>query len=371
MRSMQKSVCKKDRQSDKKLRWLPEFDRLLIAGIKHGPAMKREAINRILDLAPQWTRGDCWKRIRHLRTTHKLAALENRQPKTKKSSTTGSIGRSSGTPWTPADDDRLLNLAGYEPVPKIAQRLGRSVSAVRFRLGALGMSARVTDGWSPRALRKMLRMRTSRLRFLISNGLLRVRDARILAQSLSTYCDMNRPSLNSATLERIATAVMKIEDAFSWERVASLLDVPLSQVQSLISSGQLKVADAFVTDRSFEEFCKKHGDQINIALLDQATARWLVSEYGVSQSATRGCAPSRAQKHILTARACKCGRTIAGNAYFKHIRTCQGVVAAAAQYPTQAPGLSSGRQSSARPNPQFTGSSTYESAFRRQSSKAG
>jgi hypothetical protein len=64
----------------------------------------------------------------------------------------------------------------------------------------------------------------------------------------------------------------------------------LSQVQSLISSGQLKVADAFVTDRSFEEFSKKHGDQINVALLDQATARWLVSEYGVSQSVTQGCA---------------------------------------------------------------------------------
>ena len=31
---------------------VPEFDRLLIAGIKHGPAMKKEAINRVLRLAP-------------------------------------------------------------------------------------------------------------------------------------------------------------------------------------------------------------------------------------------------------------------------------------------------------------------------------
>ena len=64
-------------------------------------------------------------------------------------------------PWTPADDDRLLNWAGYEPVKKIAQRLGRSDRAVRFRLGALGISAKVTDGWSLRALRKMLRVSPS------------------------------------------------------------------------------------------------------------------------------------------------------------------------------------------------------------------
>ena len=88
-------------------------------------------------------------------------------------------------PWTPADDDRLLNLAGYEPVPKIAQRLGRSVRAVRFRMGALGMSAKVTDGWSLRALQKLLRVGPARLRYLIGHGLLRVRDAHITAASLA------------------------------------------------------------------------------------------------------------------------------------------------------------------------------------------
>ena len=45
---MRKSVCVKDDKSNKTLPWLPEFDRLLIAGIKHGPAMKKEAINKIL-----------------------------------------------------------------------------------------------------------------------------------------------------------------------------------------------------------------------------------------------------------------------------------------------------------------------------------
>ena len=39
---------------------------------------------------------------------------------------------------------------------------------------------------------------------------------------------------------------------------------------------RIEVADTFVTDRAFEEFCKKHGDEISIALIDPATAKWLI-----------------------------------------------------------------------------------------------
>ena len=110
----------------------------------------------------------------------------------------------------------------------------------------------------------------------------------------------------------------------------------MAEVQSSISAGQLRLVDTFVTDRSFEEFCRKHGDQINMTLIDPATAKWLVSEYGVSQSATDGTTVSRVQKHALVIRACHCGRKIAGNAYFRHVRTCQSVAAASTQSPDQA-----------------------------------
>ena len=171
---------------------LAAIDQLLIAGIKHGPAMKRDAINTVLELSPHWTRGDCWQRIKELRRTAKRAALEERHPAKQRS--LGKLPQSRrpvSRPWTPADDDRLLNLAGYEPVKRIAQRLDRSVRAVRFRMAALGMSARVTDAWSLRALWKMLRVRPSRLRYFIGNGLLRVRDARISASSLAAFCEQN------------------------------------------------------------------------------------------------------------------------------------------------------------------------------------
>ncbi len=154
-------------KGNKAAKRLAAIDQLLIAGIKQGPAKKRDAINRILELVPEWKRGDCWHRIRHLRKAPELAALEESHPdKAKRSGRTSAAPHSASRPWTPADDDRLLNWAGYEPVKKIAQRLGRSARAVRFRLGALGMSAKVTDGWSLRALRKMLHVSPARLRYL-------------------------------------------------------------------------------------------------------------------------------------------------------------------------------------------------------------
>src|SRR5271169_5601182 len=316
---------------------LAAIDQLLIAGIKLGPAKKRDAINRVLELVPEWTRGDCWWRIKQLRRNAKRAALEERHPaNAKKSGEAAAARRPVSRPWTPADDDRLLKLAGYEPVKRIAQRLGRSVRAVRFRMAALGMSARVTDAWSLRALWKMLRVRPSRLTYFIGNGLLKVRDARISASSLAAFCDQNRPSLAPSTLERVTAALVKGAEGYTWERAADLLGVTVAQVQSGVSAGQLRVVDTFVTDRSFEEFCKKHGDRINMTLIDPATAKWLVSEYGVSQSATNGTTVSRVQKHALVIRACHCGRKIAGNAYFRHIRTCQSVAAASTQSPTQA-----------------------------------
>ena len=47
--------------------------------------------------------------------------------------------------------------------------------------------------------------------------------------------------------------------------------------------------------------------------IDPATASWLVNEYRVSHK--NGRTVSRAQKHALVIRACKCGRKIAGRAH--------------------------------------------------------
>src|SRR5580700_2191984 len=206
-------------------RLLRAIDRLLIAGIKLGPARKHKAINKILQLVPTWTRGDCWRRIRQLRRSE-LAGLAQTplRDKLEESPGVAAVRRAPSRPWIPADDDKLLNWAGYEPVKKIAQRLGRSVRAVRFRLGALGMSAKVTDGWSQRGLRTLLRVSPARLRYLIGNAMLRVRDSRITSSSLAALCAKSRPSMDPSTIERLTAAIAK-DDAHSWERAAGLLGV--------------------------------------------------------------------------------------------------------------------------------------------------
>ena len=49
--------------------WLPEIDRILIVGMKHGPQGIREATSKVLALRAGLTRADCWKRLRVLRET--------------------------------------------------------------------------------------------------------------------------------------------------------------------------------------------------------------------------------------------------------------------------------------------------------------
>lgn len=300
-------------------RLLPAIDQLLVAGIKLGPHKKHEAINKILKLVPEWKRGDCWRRIRQLRRTAALAtpdAIENsEQP-----ANNGTSHRPSSHPWLQEDDDKLLDLAGYEPVTKIAQRLGRSVRAVRFRLGALGMSARVKDGWSQRGLRKLLRASRARLMFLVASGMLRVRDPRIASPSLAAWLQRSHPGADPVAIRIPETAVAE-SGGHSWKRAAKVLDVQIEDVQTLIAAGRLKLIDMFVTDRSFEDFCRKHGNEINMALIDPGTRKWLTTEYGVSEFDNGKTVP-RAQKHALVIRECKCGRKIAGNVYFRHVRHC-------------------------------------------------
>lgn len=302
-------------------RLLPAIDQLLIAGIKLGPSKKHDAINKILKLVPEWKRGDCWRRIRQLRRTPAL--VSDAAGQSKKTDENGSSHRNPCRSWLPEDDAKLLDLAGYEPVNEIAERLGRSERAVRFRLGALGMSARVTDGWSQRALRKLLRMSRTRLRQLIANGMLRVRDPRITRASLAAHRAKGQCADSSSMSANIGSPSGR---PCSWRHAAKALNMEVVDVQKLISEGQLKLVDTFVTDRAFEEFCRKHGSLINMALIDPSTRKWLVSEYGVPDSVEERTLP-RAQKHALIIRACKCGRKIAGNVYFRHLRHCSAGVA--------------------------------------------
>lgn len=338
---MQNALDGRGNNAKRKFRWLPELDRLLITGVKNGSAARHDAINKVLKLVPELTRGDCWRRLRHLRRSSELPALQKGHPSeaSKKPKRIDLVRQSASRLWTTADDDKLMTWAGYEPVAKIAQRLGRSERAVRVRLGALGMSAKVTDGWSLRALQKMLRVSPATLRRFIASGALRTRDPRVSARSVQAYCERNRTSMDPFAVEKTTAALADGDDGYSWERATDLLGITVALVQACISNGQLKVVNSFVTDRAFQDFCKQHGHDFNMALIDPASRQWLVNEYGVPRPAEgSNGSVSRAKKHALVMRACKCGRKVAGNAYFRHVKACQAVAPTPRRGPVQNPG---------------------------------
>ena len=351
--------------------WLPEMDRILIVGMKHGPQGVREATNKVLALRTGLTRADCWKRMRSLRAAgnHGHPAPRNWHPEIKNllregyqqggekkrqaikavrelypglpSNIPSRFARRQGwvpkspqtldrRPWTQHEERKLWELAGYETAARIAERLGRSEGAVRFRLKSLGLSVKVKDGWSFRALQEMLHVGPSRLRRFIADGSLRVRDPRISAKSLialwQSRIEAASPPVEIEPIDAAREKLRKNAGAYSWGSAAKLLGVDVGQLRQWIVEGKLKIVDGFVTERAFQDFCKKRGSELNDALLGTEVREWLVEGYSLPGRADDG-APQMPgnQKHALVTRRCPgCRRPMRGNIFFRHVRSCKG-----------------------------------------------
>jgi hypothetical protein len=347
--------------------WLPEMDRILIVGMKHGPRGIREATNKVLALRAGLTRADCWKRLRSLRGTgnHSHPAPRNWPPEVKEllregyqqggekkrqaikavrdlypglpSNAPSRFARRQGwipkatqirgrRPWTEHEERKLWELAGYETAARIAERLGRSEGAVRFRLKSLGLSVKVKDGWSFRALQEMLHVGPSKLRRFIAEGSLRVRDPRISAKSLIAVREdrVAAGTVATAAVEGVPQKLRKNGNGYSWGSAAKLLGIDVGQVHEWIVQGKLKIVDGFVTERAFQDFCKQRGSELNSALLGNEVRDWLVDGYSlpISDETVPPPVPGN-QKHALVTRRCPgCRRPMRGNIFFRHIKTC-------------------------------------------------
>lgn len=353
--------------------WLPEMDRILLVGIKHGPEGVREATNRALSLGAGLSRADCWKRLRFLRGKNGSAKYppplhwstevkeilrdgyfeggEKKRQALKAvrrlypglpSNAPSRFARRQGwlpkltqirrRPWTQSEERKLWELAGYETAAKIGERLGRSEGAVRFRLKSLGLSVKVKDGWSFRALHEMLHVGPSKLRRLIAEGLLRVRDPRISSTSLTGLLDRRIASAKAA-VECGASATtrerLNKRRAYSWSSAAKVLGADMEQVRRWIISGELKVVDGFVTERAFQDFCKKPGSELNFGLLGDEVREWLVEGYSMRPLTGNATPIPGNEKHALTIRECPaCRRSMRGNIFFRHVKTCKRTEAA-------------------------------------------
>ena len=292
--------------------WPDEIKELLREGYREGGKKKRQAIKAVRDLYPglpstspsRFARRQGWL-VRSTQAGYRR-------------------------PWTEHEQRKLWELAGYETAARIGERLGRSEGAIRFRLKALGLSVKVKDGWSFRALQEMLHVGPSKLRRFVADGSLRVRDSRITASSLSTLREGRIDSANASAEpesgEPVRQNFRKDSKAYSWGSAAKLLCADVEQVRSWIVSGELKIVDGFVTERAFQEFCKKHGLELNTALLGNEVRDWLVEGYSLRVSPVNGAAaiPGN-EKHALITRRCpECRQPIRGNVFFRHIKNCKG-----------------------------------------------
>lgn len=351
-------------------KWLPEMDRVLLVGMKHGREGVREATTRVLSLRAGFTRADCWKRLRFLREKgngdhpaprhwptevkellrdgyresgkkkrQALKAVRELYPGLPSNSPSRFARRQGWLPnlnqvrrrfWTQYEEQKLWELAGYETAAKIGERLGRSEGAVRFRLKSRGLSVKVKDGWSFRALQEMLHVGPSKLRRFIADGLLRVRDPRITPESLSALSERQTASaINVPEPQAAAEAVHKSNGrgpkAYSWGNAAKVLGADLDQVRAWIVNGELKIVDGFVTERAFQEFCQKHGEELNYSLLGREVCDWLVQGYSLRvPSQGNSTQVSGNEKHALITRRCpECKRPIRGNVFFRHVKNCK------------------------------------------------
>lgn len=318
--------------------WSPEDERILRDGYRNGWREKREAVRELLRRHPDWRPHTIWRHATQLGLVKREA--KQGQDRTRKA-------------WSEQDEGILLDLAGYRPARAIAKALHRSEAAVRSRLCILGKSSRIDlDGFSRHALVADLHLSSSTIQRLIVQGLLEVRDPRITRESLDRLSrrgglpaalDIRREAshISPEPVERDEIAGGTASTAPSpadgappsnhssrakrvWAKVANCLDVPLATVERLIIRGTLKMYDPTIPEKSLRHFCRRYGSVINSDALDNETRNWLQSTMGFDLHAGKFVAErlKPLRKHAEIVRRCECGRTIRGNAFFRHKKRC-------------------------------------------------
>ncbi len=120
-------------------------------------------------------------------------AIRQRQPtwstySIKKRALTLHLCRPRPSPWTQADIDHMLwAIDSNASLALIAERLGRTVGAVRHKLQALGYTVESLGGYKAKEVAEMLSVPVGRVRYWVVEKLLLTKGGRITDSSFSKF----------------------------------------------------------------------------------------------------------------------------------------------------------------------------------------
>jgi len=151
------------RPRGKACHWTPELDDILKSAWARGglPAARRA----IRQQQPTWSTYSIKKRALTLR-----------------------LCRPRPLPWTQADIDHMLwAIDSNASLALIAERLGRTVGAVRHKLQALGYAVESLGGYKAKEVAEMLSVPVERVRYWVVENLLLTKGGRITESSFSKF----------------------------------------------------------------------------------------------------------------------------------------------------------------------------------------
>ena len=147
----------------KACRWTPELDEILKSAWAQGRL------------------GAACKALRQRQPTWSIYSI-------KKRAVTLHLCRPRPSPWTQAEIDHMLwSIDSNASLALIAERLGRSVGAVRHKLRVLGYTVESLGGYKVKEVADMLAVPIGRVRYWVAEKLLLTKGGRITDSSFSKF----------------------------------------------------------------------------------------------------------------------------------------------------------------------------------------
>jgi len=151
------------RPRGKTCRWTPQLDEILRSSWSQGGL--RAARRAIRPHQPTWSKYSIKKRAAALKLCRRRAPR-----------------------WTDVDVNHLLwSIDSNASLTLIAERLGRSVAAVRKKLRDLGYKAESLGGYKVKDVAEMFAIAPARVQYWVAEKMLLTKGGRITESSLSTF----------------------------------------------------------------------------------------------------------------------------------------------------------------------------------------